>query len=143
MFLKSKGLAELQQRTIENRYGKLSYDEALMLYQQAKQFAEDCGPFDQATETFIRQRNTMLALMDALNVVGDLNRTEHLDTYSVMISGAKSGEVDTVEVLMLRRHSSSPKTLLGDLRAYAQEFYVLQGKTKLLRGERIDELILL
>jgi len=140
VFITDKNQAELQLRVIQKRTGKLTYDEALMLYKQACQFIEDCGPFDPTTETFIRQRNTMLILMDALNWVNDLGRHDHQDKYRVIITGKYSGNIDEIDVWILRSHLKETRLLMSDLRAYAQHLYVAEGKTALLPTELIDEL---
>ena len=126
--------------------GSLSYDEALKLYKESAQFVEDCGPYDPATEHFVRQRRMMLDYMQALNIRDDLQRTDHLDFYKVMIVGHLSGNVDEVEVGVLK-HSRllghSDQHFANTVLKRAASKLVMEGKTKLRVMDNVEEIILL
>lgn len=144
MPMMSKERAAFQVKSFQSRIGELTYDEALILYTEACQFAEDCGPFDPAFEYFVRQRDTMVGYMNALNVVKDLQRVDHLDFYNVMISGKKSMEIDTLEVGVpkhLHRIGVSKEHFINTVvKSYAKHL-MLRGFTKLMTMEDIDEIV--
>lgn len=123
----------------------LSYDEALTLYKDVSQFAEDCGPFDPAYEYFISQRDMLIGYMNAIDIVNDLQRIDHLDFYKVMISGKKSGEIDTLEIGVPKHsHLTGVKKehfINTIVKSYARKLYVANGLTKLMVMEDIDEII--
>lgn len=142
MLINSIERAKLILATFKVKGDEISYDEALTLYKDAVSFLDHAGYHDPATSYFTHQRNEMIKLMDALNWIYDLKRTDHMDKVRVMIVGYRTGIVDELDIWVVKSGSLSKTTRLSEIKLAAEEFYVKQGLTKLNAAERIEELVI-
>jgi hypothetical protein len=72
-------LSRLKLKYYINRYGEITYDEAVQLAKEAEQIATDCGPMDPAFIYFAQQVRDMWKFASVRNETENLERNEHLD----------------------------------------------------------------
>lgn len=72
-------LSRLKLKYYINRYGEITYDEAVQLAKEAEQTATDCGPMDPAFIYFAKQVRDMWKFASVRNETENLVRNDHLD----------------------------------------------------------------
>ncbi len=146
----TKEAASLVKRALKlDMAADFSYDEALKCVLYTEDILSGLHVTDPACSHFHEERRKLYNYMAAENILGDLNRKEHLTEVMVMISGYPSGEIDTVMVSIPKNHlpyGEGPhieRLMIDAAKKYAQKLYVDQGLTALPVTDVITEAVLM
>lgn len=146
MIITTKGRAKLVLKAMPFTEEQLSYDEALELYKFYYDTMKHMSVCDVAYPNFSQECNAMLRYLTALNVLGDLGRTEHLIEVKLMVVGSRTGIVDELTVMVPDTSNGDVygnRRFLTDAKCYALELLVREGLTKLAADESFADAVIL